>query len=218
MSEHRFKIAEGLEESGRVVGNTFDKYHSKNFLARAMVDRFEKDLQELIARASPKDIHEVGCGEGYWVLKWLSQGYHVSGSDFSELVIDIAKRNAVRAGQDPSLFQVLPVEDIADHGITADMFVCCEVLEHVVDPRKALSALQEAVTNWCVISVPNEPLWRVLNIARGKYLRDLGNTPGHINHWNLSSLASLVSEYFEIIEVRRPTPWSMLLCRRSPRK
>ena len=36
---------------------------------------------------------------------------------------------------------------------------------------------------WLLVSVPHEPLWRALNVARGAYLRELGNTPGHLNHW-----------------------------------
>ena len=35
-----------------------------------------------------------------------------------------------------------------------------------------------------LVSVPREPLWRALNVARGAYLRELGNTPGHVNHWS----------------------------------
>jgi hypothetical protein len=30
--------------------------------------------------------------------------------------------------------------------------------------------------------VPREPIWRIGNMARGRYLGDLGNTPGHIQH------------------------------------
>ena len=35
--------------------------------------------------------------------------------------------------------------------------------------------------------MPREPLWRGLNMARGAYLKDLGNTPGHVNHWSKRS-------------------------------
>ena len=39
-----------------------------------------------------------------------------------------------------------------------------------------------------LVSVPREPLWRGLNMARGAYMRDLGNTPGHVNHWSKRAL------------------------------
>lgn len=214
MSEKNFETALGIEEDGLVIGNTYDKYHSQNFIARAMVNRFEKDLNDLVVFANPKTIHEVGCGEGYWTIKWLEQGYPTSGSDVSTRIIDIAKANAARAGKDPSVFSVMPIEQIAQAKISADLLVCCEVLEHVADPSQALAALRESATNWCLISVPNEPLWRILNVARGKYVKDLGNTPGHINHWSFAQIHSLVSKHFKVVEIRRPLPWSMLLCQK----
>ena len=64
-----------------------------------------------------------------------------------------------------------------------------------------------------IISVPREPIWRFLNLLRGKYIKDLGNTPGHLQHWSSDKFVDLVSNYFEIIEVKKPFPWTMLLCK-----
>jgi hypothetical protein len=64
-----------------------------------------------------------------------------------------------------------------------------------------------------LVSVPREPLWRGLNMARGAYLRDLGNTPGHLNHWSRRGFVALLSRHGEVREVRSPFPWTMLLVR-----
>ena len=48
-------------------------------------------------------------------------------------------------------------------------------------------------SRWLLVSVPREPLWRGLNLARGSYLRELGNTPGHLNHWSKRRFASLLA-------------------------
>jgi hypothetical protein len=64
-----------------------------------------------------------------------------------------------------------------------------------------------------LVSVPREPLWRALNMARGAYLRDLGNTPGHVNHWTKRGFTSLLSRHGDVIEARSPFPWTMLLVR-----
>ena len=45
----------------------------------------------------------------------------------------------------------------------------------------------------CSSRCPREPLWRGLNIARGAYLKDLGNTPGHLNHWSKRGFVALLS-------------------------
>jgi hypothetical protein len=51
------------------------------------------------------------------------------------------------------------------------------------------------------------------NMARGAYLRELGNTPGHLNHWSKRSFVSLLSRYGKVEHVRSPFPWTMLLVR-----
>ena len=54
---------------------------------------------------------------------------------------------------------------------------------------------------------------RGLNMARGAYLSELGNTPGHCNHWSKRSFVSLLSRHGEVVEARSPFPWTMLLVR-----
>ena len=93
--------------------------------------------------------------------------------------------------------------------------ICCEVLEHLAEPRRALERLASISRRHCLLSVPREPLWRALNCLRGSYLGQLGNTPGHIQHWSRGAFLRLVGEYFEIVEVRSPIPWTVVLCRRA---
>ncbi len=40
-----------------------------------------------------------------------------------------------------------------------------------------------------------------------------GNTPGHLQHWSRAGFLRLVADYFEVVEVRTPLPWTMALCR-----
>jgi hypothetical protein len=64
-----------------------------------------------------------------------------------------------------------------------------------------------------IVSVPREPLWRGLNLARGAYLLQAGNTPGHLNHWSKRSVVRLLSRYGEVVQARSPLPWTMVLVR-----
>jgi 2-polyprenyl-3-methyl-5-hydroxy-6-metoxy-1,4-benzoquinol methylase len=86
-----------------------------------------------------------------------------------------------------------------------------EVLEHVPDPEAVLAEMSRVAARWLLVSVPREPLWRALNMSRGAYLRQLGNTPGHLNHWSKSGFAKLLDRYGEIVELRSPFPWTMAL-------
>ena len=57
--------------------------------------------------------------------------------------------------------------------------------------------------------------WRLLNMLRGKYCSAFGNTPGHLQHWSKRRFVTPVSTYFDILEVKTPFPWIMLLCQRK---
>ncbi|MHA1567624.1 MAG: class I SAM-dependent methyltransferase [Alphaproteobacteria bacterium] len=207
------KISGGIKESGVVVGNAYDKYGSRNPLVGWIMRNFESALDQLVAKASPTTIHEIGCGEGYWVLRWNAQGIAARGSDFSAQVIQIARENAAGRKLPPSLFEVRSIYRLEAERDRADLIVCCEVLEHLEDPEQALQVLQKVVLNHLIVSVPREPLWRALNMMRGKYLSQWGNTPGHIQHWSKGGFVRLLSKYFQVVEVRTPLPWTMLLCR-----
>jgi len=75
-----------------------------------------------------------------------------------------------------------------------DLVVTSEVLEHMEDPERALGQLLGVCGGYLLVTVPNEPIWRILNMARGKYWRRLGNTPGHVQHWNKRTLRKLILE------------------------
>lgn len=208
----RIKLTGGVAESGVVVGNAFDKYNSRNPLVNLIMKRFQSDLDDLVRLASPRDIHEVGCGEGFWTLRWLDAGYEARGSDFSSIAITLAQSNSISRGFPSQIFKSSSIYDLDTHD-SADLIVCCEVLEHLEDPDLALKKLKEITRKYLIVSVPREPVWRVLNFFRGKYIADFGNTPGHIQHWSKRGLIKLVSSQFEIVEVRNPLPWTMVLCK-----
>lgn len=207
------RISGGLKEDGIVVGNAYDKYNSKNPIVRKIMAGFDNSLSELVAKAQPTSIHEVGCGEGFWVMRWREQGLNARGSDFSTQAIDIARANAMERNLPSSVFEARSIYDIETGRDSADLVVCCEVMEHLEHPEQGLQALQRVVGRHLILSVPREPIWCALNLARGKYIGDFGNTPGHIQHWSQKGFISLVSRYFDILEVKSPLPWTMLLCK-----
>jgi 2-polyprenyl-3-methyl-5-hydroxy-6-metoxy-1,4-benzoquinol methylase len=209
------KITGGMKEDGVVTGNTYDKYSSKNPVVRWMMNGFNQSVSYLVSSASPATIHEIGCGEGYWVMQWTRQGYDARGSDFSSLAIELARSNAKEAGLEPDAFKQLSIYDVNSSIDAADLIVCCEVMEHLECPEDGLKSLQGITEQYLLLSVPREPVWRALNMLRGKYLADMGNTPGHIQHWSSKSFIHLISEYFDIIDVKKPFPWTMILCRKK---
>lgn len=204
------KLAKGIQEDGVFIGNHFDKYGSRNPIVRGLMRGFENSLLDLISRTSAEEIHEVGCGEGYWTLQLYHQKMNVRGSDFSEIVVDMARDNAKQQGITPDIFIAKDIYELSAPEDQAQLVICCEVLEHLEHPEKAMQVLQEIANPHVILSVPREPIWSLMNLARGKYWQDLGNTPGHINRWSKNAFINLVSRYFTIEHVHTPLPWTMV--------
>ncbi len=201
-----------VSEDGIVTGNTYDKYGSTNPLVKRMMAGFERTLDELFTAASPISLLDVGCGEGVLVHQWAQRlgDARVVGIDLEEPSIQAgwARHRA------PNLeYRTMRAENLPFAENEFDLACAIEVLEHVPDPEHTLSEMARCAENRLLVSVPREPMWRMLNMARGAYLSELGNTPGHLNHWSKRSFVQLLSCYGKVVEARSPFPWTMLLVR-----
>jgi 2-polyprenyl-3-methyl-5-hydroxy-6-metoxy-1,4-benzoquinol methylase len=201
-----------VSEDGVVTGNTYDKYGSTNPVVRRLMDSFERTLDELMARAEPHSLLDVGCGEGVLVQRWAlaMPDMRVVGIDLEEESIQAgwAQRTA------PNLeYRTMLAEDLPFAENEFELACAIEVLEHVPDPEYTLAEMARCAERYLLVSVPREPLWRMLNMARGAYIAQLGNTPGHLNHWSKRSFVKLLARHGEVVEARSPFPWTMLLVR-----
>jgi 2-polyprenyl-3-methyl-5-hydroxy-6-metoxy-1,4-benzoquinol methylase len=197
---------------GVVTGNTYDKYGSTNPLVRRLMAGFEADLDALFALADPRSLLDVGCGEGVLVHRWAQRH-----GDRRMVGIDL-EEESIQAGwaerEAPNLeYRTMPAENLPFAADEFDAASAIEVLEHVPDPEHTLAEMARCARRHLLVSVPREPLWRMLNMARGAYWRELGNTPGHCNHWSRGSFLRLLSRYGTVAELRSPFPWTMLLVR-----
>ena len=200
------------DAEGTVTGNTYDKYGSTNPLVKRLMANFEGTLEELFARAAPQRLLDVGCGEGVLTHRWAQRlgDRPVVGIDLEDPAIQAEweKRQA------PNLsYRVMKAENLPFGAGEFDVAAAIEVLEHVPDPEHTLAEMARVASRHLLVSVPREPVWRVTNLARGAYWKDLGNTPGHVNHWSKSAFVQLCSRHGEVNEARSPFPWTMLLVR-----
>ncbi len=206
------KSSPTLSAEGIVTGNTYDKYGSTNPLVRRMMAGFERTLDEFFRTADAHSLLDVGCGEGVLVHKWaqLLEPARVVGIDLEEPSIQAgwAERQASNLE-----YRVMHAENLPFAENEFDMATAIEVLEHVPDPEHTLSEMARCAERHLLVSVPREPLWRMLNMARGAYWSELGNTPGHLNHWSRRSFVRLLSRHGEVVQTRSPFPWTMLLVR-----
>jgi 2-polyprenyl-3-methyl-5-hydroxy-6-metoxy-1,4-benzoquinol methylase len=201
-----------VSDDGIVTGNTYDKYGSSNPVVRRLMAGFERTLDDLLTRAAPRSLLDVGCGEGVLVHRWAlaMPDRRVVGIDLEEESIQAgwAERQAANLE-----YRTMPADDLPFATGEFDLATAIEVLEHVPDPERTLAEMARCAERHLLVSVPREPLWRALNLARGAYIGQLGNTPGHLNHWSKRSFARMLSRHGQIVELRSPFPWTMLLVR-----
>jgi 2-polyprenyl-3-methyl-5-hydroxy-6-metoxy-1,4-benzoquinol methylase len=186
------------------------KYRSKNPISRYLVKNYFRGIGNLLSMIDYKKALEVGCGEGIFLhnLSFYLSKKNVTAVDIDPAEIEMAEKNCSFADCFTANAYNLPFKDK-----TFDLVFCCEVLEHLEDPQRALKEILRISSKYCILSVPNEPLWRILNMVRGAFFFDWGNTPGHLNHWSPVEFKKQVSPHFQILESIHPLPWTGLLCK-----
>ena len=195
------------------------KYTESGKVGGFLIDNYFKKVKELISLTdinskSKGNVLEVGCGPGYStekLLNMLPKDINFKASDIEDENLEDARK---LLGKKVSLSK----EDIYDLKVednSVDLIFILEVLEHLEDPQKALKEVKRVTKEYAIVAVPREPIWRILNIVRFKYLKDLGNTPGHIQHWSSISFRKLLKDSgFEIVKAKYPLPWTMLLVKK----
>ena len=191
-----------------IVGNLYDKYNSDNPLTRFLMQGFLNCLTELYNFIEPASVLEVGCGEGFlanYLLEHSSK--RPQRFEASDLSLD-----ALKVVNDPLIkFRISSIYELPYSANSFDLVVCSEVLEHLEYPGRGLVEIARVAEKGVLLSVPWEPVWRVLNMVRGKYIKALGNTPGHIQHFSRQGLINLVQTHLQIAKKRTPLPWTILL-------
>jgi ubiquinone/menaquinone biosynthesis C-methylase UbiE len=173
-----------------VPGNYYNKHESRNPIVSHLMRRFHGGVVEAVRSVNPASILDVGCGEGRTTeIVGRAVDARVVGMDLESVVVEDAARSVAGASFVVGSALNLPFED---HSF--DLVLATEVLEHLDQPRAALEEMLRVARRALLVTVPHEPWWRLGNMARLRYIKDLGNTPGHVQHWSRSTFERFLQQ------------------------
>jgi SAM-dependent methyltransferase len=103
-------------------------------------DETMKKMERYLEGHNVRDILDVGCGPGFYSMLFGSKGYAVTGIDYSDKMVEVARKNAEDRGVD-ARFMVMDAQNLEfpddsfDLVLSRDVFWC---LEH---PERAYSEI-----------------------------------------------------------------------------
>lgn len=175
-----------------------------------MIDRFYAQLGAVVDPLAPASALDAGCGEGETLarLDGLLPHDATAAIDLSEPAVRHTSERIPWVDASVASVTDLPFDDGS-----FDLVLCLEVLEHLPEPETALDELSRVSRRDVVVSTPHEPWFRLGSLLRGKYLRQLGNHPEHVNHWSRRSLPALLETRFREVRLAGAFPWLIAHCR-----
>lgn len=184
------------------------KHANRNPIQRALIANFHRQVARLVAARAPREILEIGCGQGHVLAALREAGIHcpMHGIDRSFEAIAQARRKGIVG----ATFEVASAESLIERGAQYDLVLMIEVLEHLPDPEAMLALLSRTAQRHVVLSVPWEPYFRGLNFLRGKHWLALGNDPEHIQHWGRAEFTRFVARRFAVQDAPAAFPWTLL--------
>lgn len=184
------------------------KYEDQNFISKYLVENYFKSVEKLISiTKNVNSAHEIGAGEGRSTVKLNKMVSNLTASEYVQNLVLLAQK----INPELLIFQE-SVYELKNENSSIDLVFLLEVLEHLDYPELAIKEIKRISKKYLILGVPREPIWCALNMCRLKYLKDFGNTPGHLNHWSKKSLIKLIeNEYGKVIAIETPLPWTIVL-------
>jgi len=172
-------------------------------------ERWSKGPQALVFRHgvalsyidSRMRLLDVACGDGLFLAMAAEKGAIVAGADISDQAIEKAKARGIeRLVKCDVATQELPFIDGEFDAVSA-----LDVLEHVLDPERALREIRRVTKDFVIISVPNfSSLPSRLQCLLGKVPENNKPNKGHVYWFNRLVLGDLLKKTgLEIVEIRQ---------------
>ncbi|MFC1800479.1 class I SAM-dependent methyltransferase [Nanoarchaeota archaeon] len=173
--------------------------------------QFHLCLFQFIRKIRPQTLLDVGCGEGYTTILIKKEFPELQVEGFEHDEDTVKKANSIHKELDVKKGDITNIEK---ENNSFDLVLSSEVLEHLKNPEIAIKECKRVSKQYCIFTVPNEPFFRLANLARLRYISKLGNPPGHINHWTKSQFSYILRKEFESVTIKTSFVWTVALCKK----
>lgn len=197
-----------------ITGNFFNKYESNNPLVKFVMGKYFGAIRYYLDGIKFDSMIDLGCGEGE-IIRWTRENYgkkKTKACDIDNILLANIKKEFPDVKTD-----TIYLDKETDTKNSYDLALLLEVLEHIEDYEAVLKNISKMKFKYLLISVPNEPFFRGSNLARLKYVKRLGNTPGHVNNFTYLKFRLLIKKYFkdDLIEFKICWIWNFAFIKRS---
>lgn len=142
--------------------------------------------KKLLIEHEYKSVLDFGCGSGYKLIKYFSNVFTI-GIDLPRTVEYLRRVYPLRAWYYQDCAGLLAV-----YGDVIDLVICCDVIEHLINPNILMLWLQSVNAKRYVISTPERDLMGE-NTFDGP-----PRNPCHAREWNGGEFQAYVSQFFHV--------------------
>ena len=166
-------------------------------------DTSQKEVYQFCAEFMEENklttIVDIGCGSGYKLVKYLSK-FNTIGVEtepcFSLLKTTYPDRNWVISGEKEKSFNSY------DSLYNNDVVLCCDVIEHIIDPDVLLDYLVSLNAKYYIISTPCREILCKNPRYAATYNKSWQGPPindCHVREWTMNEFIAYLSTKFNIL-------------------
>lgn len=149
---------------------------------------------EIVSKLKPKDLLEIGCGNGFFLEKISALGSNVEGVDINKDAVASCKARGLK----------VEAANVFDITRSYDMVVLFQVLEHMENAKELFEFLTTKLVRpggFLIIAVPNPD-----GYLKEMDINLLDMPPHHNSCWGLSTFEHLNTQFgLQLIEHKKET-------------